>query len=93
MIKIIFSLFLFTFTTLQAQNLEKVTLQLQWKYQFQFAGFIMAKELGYYRDVGLDVRFLEYNNTNIIDELLQGKSDFILNNSIVVYEDKQLKDV
>ena len=36
--------------------LEKVKLQLQWKYQFQFAGFIMAKELGYYKDIGLDVQ-------------------------------------
>ena len=78
---------------LQAQALEKVSLQLQWKYQFQFAGFIMAKELGYYRDVGLDVELLEYNNTNSMKDLEEGKIDFALNNSILVYEDRKLQDV
>lgn len=47
---------------LHAQKLQKVKIQLSWKYQFQFAGFIMAKELGYYKDAGLDVELLEYNN-------------------------------
>ena len=36
---------------LHAQDdLEKVSLQLKWKYQFQFAGFIIAKEKGFYKD-------------------------------------------
>lgn len=33
----------------------KVRLQLKWQHQFQFAGYYAAKELGYYRDAGLDV--------------------------------------
>ena len=32
--------------------LEKVTLQLIWKNQFQFAGYYAAKEKGFYEDVG-----------------------------------------
>jgi len=76
-----------------AQELEKVTLQLQWKYQFQFAGFIVAKEHGYYRQEGLDVNLVEYNNTNIIQELIDGKSDFALSNSIVIYKDGKLQPV
>ncbi|TLS65985.1 response regulator [Mariprofundus erugo] len=38
---------------------EKITLQLKWKHQFQFAGFYMALEKGYYRDAGLDVTLIE----------------------------------
>jgi diguanylate cyclase (GGDEF)-like protein/PAS domain S-box-containing protein len=79
--------------TLQASELQKVSLQLQWKYQFQFAGFIMAKELGYYRDVGLDVDILEYNNTNSMKDLEDGKIDFAINNSMLAYQDKKLLDV
>ena len=68
-------------------------LQLQWKYQFQFAGFIMAKELGYYKDVGLDVAILEYNNTNSIEDLEDGKVDYAINNSLLVYHKKKLNAV
>ena len=32
-----------------------IVLQLRWTHQFQFAGYYMAKELGLYRDAGLDV--------------------------------------
>jgi diguanylate cyclase (GGDEF)-like protein/PAS domain S-box-containing protein len=92
-IKTLLIVFIISISVLQAQKLEKVTLQLQWKYQFQFAGFIIAKEQGFYEEVGLDVKLLEYNNTNIIDELLQEKSDFLISNSIVVYKDKKLRDV
>jgi ABC-type nitrate/sulfonate/bicarbonate transport system substrate-binding protein len=33
---------------------DKVTLQLIWKNQFQFAGYYAAKELGFYDDAGLN---------------------------------------
>jgi len=77
----------------QNQPLKEVKLQLQWKYQFQFAGFIMAKELGYYKDVGLDVAILEYNNTNSIEDLEDGKVDYAINNSLLVYHKKKLNAV
>jgi ABC-type nitrate/sulfonate/bicarbonate transport system substrate-binding protein len=35
--------------------LEKVSLQLKWLHQFQFAGYYVALEKGFYRDAGLDV--------------------------------------
>jgi len=40
-------------TTVQAA--EQVTLQLKWVTQAQFAGYYVAKENGYYDEVGLDV--------------------------------------
>lgn len=39
------------------ENLKTVNLQLQWKIQYEFAGFYMAKEKGFYKDVNLDVNF------------------------------------
>jgi len=76
-----------------AKELEKVSLQLQWKYQFEFAGFIMANEKGYYRDEGLDVTILEYENSNSMQDLEEGKVDFALNNSIIAYDNKKLLDI
>jgi len=50
MIKYFFLLYFFT-TALFA--LDKISLQLLWKHQFEFAGFYIAKEKGYYKDLGL----------------------------------------
>ncbi len=38
-----------------AQAADKVTLQLKWVTQAQFAGYYVAKDKGFYKDVGLDV--------------------------------------
>ena len=74
---------LLSYTNIIADNkLEKVSLQLHWKYQFEFAGFIIAKEKGFYRDVGLDVEFKEsYRGINVQDEVLEGKSTYGIYNS------------
>ena len=99
LIKKIIYIFLFFIVSLNAnesQNivpLQKISLQLQWKYQFQFAGFIVAKEKGYYKEAGLDVNIMEYNNTNLIDDLMSSKVDFIVNNSTLIYKNKKLLPV
>ena len=38
-----------------AQAADKVTLQLKWVTQAQFAGYFVAKDKGFYKEVGLDV--------------------------------------
>jgi NitT/TauT family transport system substrate-binding protein len=38
-----------------AEAADKVTLQLKWVAQAQFAGFYVAKDKGFYKDAGLDV--------------------------------------
>ncbi|ATX78930.1 PAS domain S-box-containing protein [Mariprofundus aestuarium] len=38
---------------------DAISLQLKWKHAFQFAGFYMAVEKGYYRDEGLNVKLIE----------------------------------
>jgi len=68
-------------------KLEKVTLQLHWKYQFEFAGFIAAKEKGFYKDAGLDVTLKEYTfGTDILSDVLEGKSEYGIYNSLSLLE-------
>lgn len=57
--------------------LDKVTLQLQWLPQSQFAGFLVAKEKGYYENAGLSVDIVA-GGPNIIpfDSLTQKKATF-----------------
>jgi len=45
-----------------SSEMEKVTLQLQWKDQFEFAGFYAAKEKGFFKEVGLDVNFKAFDS-------------------------------
>lgn len=87
-------LIIFSFNLFAEDNtIEKIKLQLQWKYQFQFAGFIMAKENGYYKEIGLDVDILEYKNTNSMQDLEENKIDFAITNSLLAYDDKKLHKV
>jgi len=87
---IILAILLFI-ASLEAKDLQKVSLQLKWKYQFQFAGFIVAKEKGFYKDVGLDVDLKEFNNgVNIIKDVQKGYANFGVSDSSLIYE--ALKD-
>ncbi len=71
--------------TLNLHALEPVKLQLKWKNQFQSAGFLVAKEKGFYKDVGLDVEILEYNdNTNILQDLKAEKIHFAVSDSSAI---------
>lgn len=74
------------------QRVEKLSLQLDWKYQFQYAGFIMAKERGYYKELGLDVSILEYKaGINVEDEVLLTRADFGISNTPVMVKSKALQ--
>ncbi|MFA9238960.1 MAG: ABC transporter substrate-binding protein, partial [Candidatus Paceibacteria bacterium] len=89
MLKIIALLFLLSSSYLLAkkQELSKVSLQLHWKYQFEFAGFIAAKEKGFYKDAGLDVELKEYNfGQNIIKDVSSGKVNYGIYNSNILVE-------
>ncbi|MDY0071360.1 MAG: ABC transporter substrate-binding protein [Thauera sp.] len=57
--------------------LTPVVLQLKWTHAFQFAGYYMAEELGYYRDAGLEVRIVEAGQgQNPVDEVVAGRAQF-----------------
>ncbi len=64
------------FATFMFAN-TKVAVDLLWRHQFEFAGYYMAKEKGFYKNVGLDVKLKEYKiGENITDDVLSGKADF-----------------
>ncbi len=66
-------------------GLDKVSLQLKWKHAFQFAGFYMAKEKGFYNEVGLDVEIREMSvDTSLTDEVLSGRANYGVSDSALV---------
>ena len=86
-LKTIVIFFLLLSTLLHAQELKDISLQLKWKYQFQFAGFIVAKEKGFYKDVGLDVELKEFDkNVNVIKDVLESKATFGIGDSNLILE-------
>lgn len=73
---------------------ERIVLQLSWLHQFQFAGFYIAKEKGFYQEVGLDVHIQELTpTTHVIDEVLSQKSDYGIGKSSLVVERANNKPV
>ncbi|MCK5110228.1 MAG: transporter substrate-binding domain-containing protein [Arcobacteraceae bacterium] len=84
----------FTVNIFAAQSLEKVSVQLEWKHQFEFAGFYAAVKKGYYKNTGLEVELKEYkNNINISDDVINGKSTFGVSSSSLILERLQKKPV
>lgn len=58
-------------------ELKNVSVQLNWKYQFEFAGFIAAKEKGFYENVGLNVDIKEfYAGVDIVNDLKNAETTF-----------------
>jgi len=74
----------------QAQKLEKVSIQLNWLHQFQFAGYYAAKEQGYYQALGLDVELREFDSQRAIEDyVIDGSADYgISNSSLLVAKSK-----
>lgn len=60
-----------------ALALEKVSLQLKWLHQFQFAGYYVALEKGFYRDTGLEVEIRSGGpGIDAMVDVASGKADF-----------------
>jgi len=56
---------------------DKVTVQLKWVHQAQFAGFYVAEEMGYFEDENLDVELIEGGpGIDIIHAVTSGEADF-----------------
>ena len=85
--KILTVCILLFFTVLNAKDLKKVSLQLLWKHQSEFAGYYIAKEKGYYNDVGIDVNIKEYDfNIDISKEVSEEKIDFGIGSSSLIID-------
>ncbi len=76
-----------SFLSYANDDLQKISVQLEWKHQFEFAGFYAAVEQGYYKDIGLEVELKEYQDgINVSDEVLNGKSTFGISSSSLIIE-------
>ena len=70
-----------------SKELKKVTLQLSWFDQFQFAGYYIAKEKGFYKELGLDVRILPFKfGIDIPLEVSNGNIDFAIGRETLLLE-------
>ena len=76
--------------TLFAQESEKVSLQLQWLHQFQFAGFYVAKEKGYYKEAGLEVDIKEFSHqADILTDIRNQKTTYATGRtSLLIHQSK-----
>ena len=71
----------------QTSSVEKVGLQLGWKHQFQYAGFYIAKEYGFYQDVDLDVNIKEFDHSiNIVNDVVSEHVNFGIGKSSLLIE-------
>ncbi len=80
--------FLLLFVSLYAaaKPMQKVSLQLQWLDQFQFAGYYMAKEKGFYADAGFDVEIKKFTNkTDVLDDVLSGRTTYGIGRSSLIW--------
>ncbi len=67
-----------------SDNIEKLSLQLDWKHQFEYAGYYMAKEKGFYNKAGLNVEIKEFNGKDPVSVTLSGDATFGTYNSKIV---------
>lgn len=67
---------------------EQVTLQLKWTHQFQFAGYYMAQQKGFYKEAGLDVAILpaDPSNPDTFSKVLSGQADFAVAHSGILQQ-------
>lgn len=78
----------------EAEKLEKVTLQLKWKHQFQFAGYYAAVAKGFYQEAGLEVALVEAKSGEpYVDPVLNGQAEFGVASSELVVLRAQGKPV
>ncbi len=85
---------IFSFGLYAHGSSEKVSLQLDWLHQFQFAGYYMAKEKGFYKQRNLKVNIKEFTkNTKLTEEVLNSTVNYAIGKSSVVIDKMEGKDL
>ena len=68
-------------------DMTKVNLQLSWFSQFQFAGYYIAKEKGFYKDENIDINIKPFAfGINVPQEVSLGKSHFGIGRETLILE-------
>ncbi|WP_228279847.1 ABC transporter substrate-binding protein [Aliarcobacter butzleri] len=89
---IILLIFITSFS--HAKELKKIKLQLSWFNQFQFAGYYMAKEKGFYEEAGFDVEIIPFNfDIDIPKEVSDGEIDFAIGRETLILEKARGRNV
>ncbi len=85
--KLIKTLIVFIVFIVNINASQRISLRLDWLYQFQFAGYIVAKEKGFYKDQNLDVAIKEYNEkVSLADDIVNGKDTYGVAKSSIVLD-------
>ncbi|AZL53472.1 hypothetical protein EI285_02370 [Aliarcobacter skirrowii] len=91
-----FLIFLITLlhTTLFSKDLTKVKLQLAWFNQFQYAGYYVAKEKGFYEEVGLDVEILPFSfDKNIVKNVNNERIEFAIGRENLILDKSNYENI
>ncbi len=89
----VFMIFLWV-SPMMAKSLEKVSLQLSWLDQFQFAGYYMAKEKGFYKEAGFEVEIKKFQvDSDPLEDILSQKTTYGVGRSSLFIEKGRGKDV
>jgi diguanylate cyclase (GGDEF)-like protein/PAS domain S-box-containing protein len=85
--KFIFIIVLASALLFATSKTDKIRLQLKWFSSFQFAGYYMALEKGFYKEAGLDVTIVERNpKKNNIDQVINGESQYgVADSALLLY--------
>ncbi len=89
-----FILLILTILVLNAKEPLQVTIQTPWLFQYQFAGYFIAKEKGFYSDENLDVAIKEYQfGEEVTKNVLSQKYQFGIGRSSLILDSMEGKDV
>ena len=77
----------FLLLSFSAQALEDFSIQLQWLNQFQFAGYYIAQEKGFYQESGLDVSIQPFQQSKPpVDEVLSDNAQYGVGRSTLLVD-------
>ena len=92
--KILFIVTFIIINLLYSNEKSNISLQLNWLNQFQFAGYYVAKEKGFYKQVGLNVEINELKDTRDLTNLVVNqKTDFAIGRSSLMIDKIKGNDI
>jgi len=92
--KVIITLILFSQSLLSETQLKNITIQLSWFNQFQFAGYYIAKEKGFYKNLGLNVEIKPFKfGLDIPKDVADNKIDFAIGRETLILEKLEHKKI
>lgn len=78
---------LLPFSSASAQTQQTVSLQLLWKHQFQFAGYYIAQEKGFYEQERLNVDIREYQHgSSLAQSVVNKEATFAVGRSSIIVD-------